>query len=63
MKNFEIGQKFWDERNCTEIEIVKFNGTDYYCKTIEGASDDDEGIVASQWFKESELSKFKPGRQ
>lgn len=62
MKNFEIGQKFWDEKNCAEIEVVKFNGTDYRCKTIEGASDEDEGIEGYQWFKASELNGFKPAR-
>lgn len=62
MKNFKIGQTFWDERNCTEVEIVTFNGTDYYCKTIEGASDEDEGKEGYQWFKASELSNLKPMR-
>lgn len=56
MKHFEIGQKFWDERNCTEIEIIDFNRSDYYCKTIEGASDEDEGTEEYQWFKASELN-------
>lgn len=62
MKNFEIGQKFWDEKNCTEVEIVKFNGTDYYCKTLEGANDEDEGTEENQWFKASELNGMKPVR-
>lgn len=62
MKSFEIGQNFWDERNCREIKIMKFNGTDYYCKTIEGASDEDEGTEGYQWFKECELNGFRAVR-
>jgi hypothetical protein len=62
MKKFENGQRFWDEKNCVEIEIIKSNGTDYHCKTIEGASDDDAGTEGYQWFKASELNGFKPVR-
>lgn len=62
MKKFENGQRFWDEKNCTEIEIIKSNGTDYCCRTIEGASDDDAGTVGYQWFKASELNGFKTVR-
>ncbi len=62
MKNFEIGQRFWDESNCLEIEIVASNETDYYCKTLEGASDEAEGVESHQWFKASELSGLKPAR-
>lgn len=62
MKKFEIGQRFWDEKNCVEIEIIKSNETEYYCRTIEGASDDDAGTEGYQWFKASELNGFKPAR-
>lgn len=62
MKRFEIGQRFWDERNCRIVEVVKFNGAAYYCKTIDYAGDDDAGAVGYQWFKASELQGFKPMR-
>ena len=62
MKSFENGQKFWDERNCRTIEIIDFNGSDFYCKTIEGASDEDEGIEGYQWFEAYEFNGFKPVR-
>ena len=62
MKHFENGQNFWDERNCRTIEVIDFNGSDYYCKTIEGASDEDEGIEGYQWFEASELNGFKQAR-
>lgn len=62
MKNFENGQNFWDERNCRTIEIIDFNGSDYYCKTVEGASDEDVGIEGYQWFEASELNGFKSVR-
>lgn len=62
MKKFEIGQRFLDEKNCREIEILKFNGAAYCCSTIDGAGDDAAGSVGYQWFSASELNGFKPVR-
>lgn len=59
MKRYAVGQKFWDEKNCREIEILKFNGIIYYCETVsEGASDDEKGTLEYQWFSMFELDKF-----
>lgn len=62
MKKFENGQRFSDQLNAREIEIIYYDGEDYFCKTIEGASDDDAGTEGYQWFKASELNGFKPVR-
>lgn len=58
----EINQRLWDERNCREIEIVKFNGAAYYCKIIDPAGDDAEGVEGYTWFRASELRRLKPAR-
>ena len=54
MTRFKIGQKFWDERNCEEIEIIYCNESDYYCKILEA-----DYWERRQWFKASELSGVK----
>lgn len=58
----EISQRLWDEKNCREVEIIKDTGAAYYCKTIDSAEDDAEGVEGYQWFKSSELQGFKPAR-
>ena len=60
MKNFEIGQNFWDDQNAREIEVIEFNGTDYWCRTVEGACDEDAGSEGLQWFTVAELRNLKP---
>ena len=60
MKNFEIGQKFWDENNCTEAEILDAHGVNcYFCKTLEGACDDYAGKEGRQFFAASELRNMR----
>jgi len=60
MKNFEIGQKFWDEQNATEVEILEEHGAAcYFCKTIEGACDDDAGKEGRQFLATTELRNMR----
>ena len=59
MKSFEIGQVLWDEKNACEVTVLSFNGTDYHCKTITGACDDDAGEEGYQWFTAQELNSMK----
>lgn len=54
MIKFEIGQRFWDECNCLEIEVVNFNGFDYFCTVLEP-----DNIVDYQWFTVSELARYR----
>lgn len=58
----EVGQKFWDESNAREVEVLSFNGSDYRCKTVDGACDDDPGTEGFQWFTKAELSNMKLAR-
>ena len=56
MKSFEIGQRFWDEQNAREVEILDAHGAAcYFCKTIDGACDDYAGKEATQFFAATEL--------
>ena len=60
MRNFEVGQKFLDERNATEVEILDAHGANcYFCKTIEGACDDDAGKEGRQFFTTNELRDMR----
>ena len=43
-------------------DLINYNETDYYCKTLEGASDEAEGVESHQWFKASELNGLKQVR-
>ena len=56
---FEIGQKLWDESSAREVEVIESNGSDYWCKTREGASDADAGRECLQWFTAEELRHFQ----
>lgn len=61
MKKFGIGKRLWDVRNCTEVEILKFNGVAYYCEIItEGEDDDEKGSLEYQWLSWYELNNLKP---
>ena len=60
MKNFEIGQKLWDEQKAREVEILEEHGANcYFCRTIEGACDDDAGTEGRQFFSTSELRNMR----
>ena len=60
MNIFEIGQRFWDEQNAREVEILEEHGAAcYFCKTTEGACDDDAGKEGRQFFATSELRNMR----
>ena len=60
MKILEDGQKFLDEQNAREVEILEEHGAACYCcKTIEGACDDDAGKEGRQFFTTTELMNMR----
>ena len=54
MIKFEVGQRFWDDRNCCEIEIMDFNCTNYFCRVQER-----DTIVCYHWFAVREIARYR----
>lgn len=57
MKFFNDQEAFFDERNCRKIEIVRVDGNNYYCRTIELCDEKEE--IGYQFFSAQELSRFQ----